>query len=280
MSQQLPDQLTDRRYWEVVHSGSPAPKRSRGWLSEFLAGEGYRGYLFHEVLLAPYLPVRSDWKLVEIGSAPGHTLLGLHYRFGYDPFGVEYTPNGVEINRRAFTEAGLDPAQVIHADFFADEFQQRYREGFDVVFSNGFIEHFTDVKQVVRQHVNLLRPGGRLVIVIPNLRGLNWALTSFFHREVLAVHNLTIMDQSVFEGLFDGMGLRQLSCGYLGIFTCKLQNTAPNSWKRYLLALACRLELPFEVMFRLVFRRWHPRAWWCSPYLVYVGEKLSSPQAG
>jgi 2-polyprenyl-3-methyl-5-hydroxy-6-metoxy-1,4-benzoquinol methylase len=37
----------------------------------------------------------------------------------------------------------------------------------------GLIEHFTDTESVISAHVNLLKPGGILIVSIPNLRGFN-----------------------------------------------------------------------------------------------------------
>ena len=79
------------------------------------------------------------------GDDPGATkLVGeIIDRFGYDPYGVEYTDQGVEVNRRVFSRRGLDPAHVIHADFLSREFQDCYRGAFDVVCSPGTVVLFS-----------------------------------------------------------------------------------------------------------------------------------------
>ena len=164
--------------------------RHEDFLADFVRTGGYPEYLIRKVLIEPHLPRRTDWKLVEVGSAPGLRLVEMNRRLGYIPYGVEYSAPGVEINRQTFAANGLDPALVIHADFFSYEFQEKFHEYFDVVTSYGFIEHFSDAAVVVRKHVDLLKKGGRLLVVIPNLRSVRLLVTRFLSPEVVGQHNL------------------------------------------------------------------------------------------
>lgn len=237
-----------------------------------LAGGGYARAVMNEILQR-HLPHDASWKMLEVGSAPGLILVRFHRRFGYDPYGIEYTPAGVEVNRQVFSHYGLDPEHVIHADFFSEEFLATHRERFDVVFSVGFVEHFADPKGVVERHLALLRDGGRLIIEIPNLRGINAWLTRFFHPESLAIHNLGLMNAKSFAALFQGLPLRPLHCGYVGFFSFSLQNTRPGSRKRHALQVGRRLAQIVDIGLLAVLRRWRPELPWTSPYLLYVGEK-------
>jgi SAM-dependent methyltransferase len=230
------------------------------------------------VILQPHFPVRSDWRVLEVGSAPGLHLVHLHDIFGYEPFGVEYTPDGAELNRRLFREHGLDPAHVFQVDFLAPEFQNAYREHFDIVYSRGLIEHFADAAEVVAKHVALLKEGGLLFISIPNLRGVNYRLSEFFHPEVLAIHNLAIMEKSNFRALFAALPLRPLYCDYLGVFELGLQNTQEGSWKRHLLSTGIAAEAVCGLPARTLLGNRHPESHWTSPYLVFLGEKVCAPQ--
>jgi len=282
--------LTDPAYWDGLHpetDGAPSPARpSKGSplkrlvrilagpsTLDFVAAGGYRQYLVVERILARHLPVRSDWDVLEVGSAPGKRLLELRRRFGYRPHGVDYSVRGVEQNRRLFAAAGLDPTAIEQADFFSGDYQRRHAGRYEVVYSNGFIEHFTDARDPVARHVDLLKPSGRLVIIIPNLTGLNLLLARFFNPDIIPLHNLQIMTLPAFERLFDGLPLQRLFCGYAGLFSFGLQNTPPGSWKRLLLRVAWNLEAAGEVaLWRTLgpHAPAHPRL---SPYLIYVGKR-------
>ena len=100
-----------------------------------------------------------------------------------------------------FAEHGIPTENVIHADAFSEEFLSEYKGSFDMVMSLGFIEHFTDVEKAVGIHLELLKPGGTLVVEIPNLSGINRMVFRLFNRELLEMHNLRIMDKAAAESV-------------------------------------------------------------------------------
>lgn len=284
--------LTEVGYWDGVHAAEdrawagpavPAPEvgpagwkaRVRRWLGPRLleAMGGYDDHLLWDVILPPHLAGRAGARAVEVGSAPGEFVTRLKDRFGLDPYGIEYSPRGAELNRRVFAAHGVDPGHVIEVDFFDPELQARHGESFDVVLSRGFIEHFTDVAGVVQRHLDLLRPGGLLVVVIPNLRGLNLALSWLFHREVVAMHNLEIMDRASFLALFDRRQVTPLFCDYFGTFSFYLFNAREGSPLRFLLALCMKVQPLLNAAFRMGLRGRRAESAWLSPSLVFVGVK-------
>ena len=281
------DKLTQREYWDSVHETGPAKagvlraavNRIKQRLARRLgesfveAVRDYSEYLLWRVILDHHLPREKGLRVLEIGSAPGFNLLKFHKMFGYEPYGIEYTQNGVELNRRLFRERGIDPTQVIQGDFLSDEVRRPLEGRFDIVTSFGFVEHFSDVRTIVEKHLQLLKSGGLLVVGIPNIAGANDLLTRFFHRDVLSLHNLSIMDETSFRSLFERPELKTRFCGYFGAFTFYLFNTKPGSMKRFVLSGCRGLQRVLNVAFYLLFRNrgWeHPRF---SPYLLFIGQK-------
>jgi SAM-dependent methyltransferase len=282
--------LASKSYWDLVYQGgseSEAASKSLSWrllnrfpsalvrrfLADFVRTGGYPEYLFRKVLIEPHFTRRTDANLLEVGSAPGWRLVEMNRRLGYIPYGVEYSAPGVEINRRTFAANGLDPALVIHADFFSDEFQEKFHEHFDMVTSYGFIEHFSDAAVVVRKHLNVLKKGGRLLVVIPNLRGVQLLVTRFFSPEVVGQHNLDIMDGTAFEQLFEGLNIRPLFCGHIGVFHLALPDYHRAAWKRWLIKIGIPMSVGLGLLLRLMFRSRHPESKWLSPFLAFLGEK-------
>jgi SAM-dependent methyltransferase len=279
------DRLTELAYWDSQYDPaapgvtSSSPRRATRWLRRLLGPKmvdlmrEYRDYLLWDVIYPAYLPHGTGARILEVGSAPGTHLVQLRQSFGCEPYGVEYAPRGAALNRKLFELHGLDPAHVILADFLSAEFQTRYRGCFDVVVSRGFIEHFSDVDGVVAAHVNVLAPGGLLAVTIPNLRGINYGLAWFFCREVLAMHNLSIMNRDAFAKLFDTQALIPLFCDYFGAFSFGLFNTSPGSPKRRVLAICMKAQLLLNAAFRMLFKPGRAEHRCFSAHLLFIGRK-------
>jgi 2-polyprenyl-3-methyl-5-hydroxy-6-metoxy-1,4-benzoquinol methylase len=273
------EHLTEKTYWNEVHEskGGRLERLAKSLISKptfrFLAS--YPQHVLWSRIYAPFLPTEKNLTVLEVGSSPGNHLVRLHRTYGYMPYGVDYSESGVEENRRVFARNGIDPENIIKADFFSREFLEQNRERFDIVFSRGFVEHFRDVRSVVARHRDLVKPGGTLVISIPNFSGINRLLFSFFNRAVLEKHNLDIMAIANFRQLFACPDLTSLFCSYFGTFDFGLFNTNENSPRRHLLT-ACRgAQMFLNVLFRILFRNRGfdgPRH---SPYLIYIGRKCT-----
>lgn len=102
--------------------------------------------------------LRPDMKVLEIGCGEGAFLEGIK----------DVCPNGVglELNQAATQKAqanGLDvhyePVQL-HADYHAGEY--------DVVCSFQVMEHVTDIRGIIESSLRCLKPGGKLIISVPN----------------------------------------------------------------------------------------------------------------
>ncbi|WP_124945522.1 class I SAM-dependent methyltransferase, partial [Sulfurirhabdus autotrophica] len=209
-----------------------------------------------------------------IGSAPGNFMVKLADKFSVVPFGVEYTAAGTAANRLTFSEHGYNPEGVIEADVFSSDFQAAYRGKFDVVISRGFIEHFSDPKNVLDAHLSLLKQGGLLIVLIPNLRGIYWAWTWLFNRKELPLHNLDIMRINHFRTLFDPSSVDTLRCNYLGTFTFWLFTAESSAlFMNKVLRGMHLVQRGINIGFRLLFGRRGCETAWFSPNLLFVGKK-------
>jgi len=276
--------LTDRQHWDSLYDSPVAgvppvtPSRLKNAVKRLLGStlleymRDYRDYLLWDVTYPKFLTTGRGAKVLEVGSAPGYHLLRLRDAFGFEPYGVEYSPNGVELNRRLFRQHGISGDNVIQGDFFSPEFHSKYANWFDIVLSVGFIEHFTDVEGVVAKHVNVLAPGGRLVVIIPNLRGVNYLLAWVFCKDLIPLHNLSIMRRDKFCKLFPDDVTPQL-CGYFGTFSFGIFNTRPESKRRYLLMMCDKVQRLLNALFRLLFGARGAESRYFSPYLIFVGVK-------
>jgi 2-polyprenyl-3-methyl-5-hydroxy-6-metoxy-1,4-benzoquinol methylase len=272
--------LSDKEYWESLYnrksSADSGDKRQKRSIDELLRGTvfgGYADYLLWGNIYPKYLGNQKGAKVVEIGSAPGNELVRLHKVFGLNPYGIEYSESGVELNRNVFIRNGLEPGNVIQADFLAGEIDKRFEGYFDVVISNGFIEHFDNPQEVVGKHINMLKEGGLLIISIPNLRGFNYAMQYFFQYSVLEIHNISIMDKGEFAKLFDDERLSPQYCGHYGTLNLNLFEAKRRTAGWFVLMLCKVMQIPLNVLFRVLLGKRGAESKTFSPYLIFIGVR-------
>jgi SAM-dependent methyltransferase len=290
-------ELTERCYWNLTHinekefwdkknrssdssSGAlPLKRRIKAVIKKVLGKRllaymgSYEQHLLWNVIYEKYLPKTKGAKVLEVGSAPGDYLVKLSETFNFVPYGIEYTDSGVELNRQVFAENNINPENVIRGDFLSDEFHKLYKDRFDMVISRGFIEHFTDAKGIVEKHLNLLTDGGILVVSIPNLRGVNFWLARIFHKELIAMHNLTIMRKQRFRELFDKSEVSKIFCDYYGTFNFGLFNAPEDSPLQPILRMCMKFQLLLNAAFRLFLRERGAESPFFSPSLIFIGVK-------
>jgi SAM-dependent methyltransferase len=156
----------------------------------------------------------EDKAALEVGGAPGRYLAYLHRRSGCRCAVVDSSPHGCELTRRNFDLLGI-PVDV-HQD---DVLRPRGEIGrFDLVYSLGLIEHFVDVEAVVAAQARLVRPGGKLILGVPNLRGVNGWFARRLAPRRLALHNTEAMRTECWDDFERALGLEREFRGFVGGF--------------------------------------------------------------
>ena len=159
--------------------------------------------------------------------------------------------------------------KVIHSDFFDESFLKNYSSYFNILFDYGFSEHFKNFDNVIENYSKLLKSGGYLVIIIPNLEGI---YKKFMSKNLLEKHNLKIMNLSVFERTIN-QKFKKLFCDYVG-------GIYSDSSEESNIALLVQNESTRKFLLKL-FKMLNKVMIYCepfesktfSPYLVYIGRK-------
>jgi SAM-dependent methyltransferase len=159
------------------------------------------------------LPITSG-EVLEVGCAPGKWLAFMAREFGLKPSGVEYSDAGMKATLENFRILGLTPDAIFTGDFF----EMKPPRQFDAVMSFGFIEHFSDVDSVVERHLQWLKPGGVLILGIPNFTGIYSPIQHVLDKDILEKHNLGIMNLDYFRGLGNRLSLEPVFLDYVGSF--------------------------------------------------------------
>jgi SAM-dependent methyltransferase len=162
--------------------------------------------------LVRHAPVSPGQRVLEVGCAPAKWLVFYAERFGAAVEGIEYTERGASLSRLNLERCALD-GRIHQADFFTVE-----PSIFNLVLSLGFIEHFDDLEGAFARHLEFVAPGGRLVIGVPNYRGLNRWLQWLSDPEHLRLHNLRAMDPDLYRRLAAAHGLEVTFADHIGGF--------------------------------------------------------------
>ena len=237
--------------------------------------KSYDDYLLWDVVLEELLiDSCSNLDAIEIGSAPGKFMTRFYKEFGGNVFGVEYSEAGSKMNRRIFSENGINPDNVISIDFFSKAFLNDNENKYDIVISRGFIEHFTNGDAVIKKHYKLLNPNGLLIILIPNLCGIYGLWTKIFNPTQIPLHNINIMKLANYRQLFNDSYLKSIRCSYFGTFSFWLFTSPPERrCVNRFIKILLYVQRMLNIMFRLVFGKNGFETSIFSPNLIYIGNK-------
>jgi SAM-dependent methyltransferase len=156
--------------------------------------------------------VRPDSRVLEVGCAPGKFLLWCALAKNAEVCGVEYASKSHQGVVDLFADASA-LADIRNEDFMETTFEEK---SFDVVFSFGVIEHFSDPRPMVQKHVSLLRPGGTALITVPNFGGVYGRLLRQLDKPVYDIHNVSIMSEPrMLELVAEGIPARSYAYGRL-----------------------------------------------------------------
>jgi SAM-dependent methyltransferase len=200
------EQLTEKQYWDKGWERTRLPTILEPTTNRQIEKEFIR-------IFEKFLP-KADLSAVEIGGAPGQFVAYLNKYHNYQASIIEYSTTGCEKTKENFDILGLN-VNIYNRDFFSDLSDI---PRFDVVLSMGFIEHFQDLNDVLRRHIELLRKGGILILGVPNYAGIGKAVLKRTAPEMLARHNLQAMNLQNWRLLEDTYGLKAIFKGYIGGF--------------------------------------------------------------
>jgi predicted O-methyltransferase YrrM len=199
--------ISKKSYWDDVYESINDSQIAA-------ALDGYwRKKMF--ALLARYLPRGGNKKFIEIGGAPGTSAILFNKFFQYDSYVVDYSEVGIEKTKNNFRKMGLSDGNVILKDSLSEEFLSKYEGEFDVVLSDGFIEHFKEPLDILKTHLKILKKGGFLIVIIP-VNNFILKLQPFFKKGVVDQYNAPFMNIEEFQKIF--LSQKDIEINYLNYF--------------------------------------------------------------
>jgi len=266
---------------------SPAVRPSD---SRWKQGAGYYDESPEQIRSSPMLPDPArlrDRRIMEVfdkhgGLAPGRRVLELGcgrsrwlpflaLHRGCDVSGLDNEPFAAELARVNLSGAGAS-GRIHCGDAFDPEGKRGLVGTFDLIYSMGLLEHFDDVVDRIGVLARYLRPGGRMITTVPNMRGFNWLMQRLGSREILEMH--VVYDRRRLVQVHEAAGLQTLAAGYAGFFDGHLSAAGGSrrSARVRLHAGLCRSAgLMAEGWLRAARGALAPEIPWLSPHVYYVG---------
>jgi trans-aconitate methyltransferase len=227
------ERLTDQNYWEKYYSKSETTKKSiAGIVSVY---DNYWDILISEN------QNKNQKTIIELGGYPGRYLAYLSDKFNLIPTCLDFNSDTVKV-KESMDAFEIKDYKIIQADILNFNPTEKY----DLVISNGFIEHFDDYEKVLKNHTNYLKEGGTMLIMIPNKRGLRRYYGYLVDYKNLKAHNLKCMKKDTFEKFANKNNLKLLKNEYFGAFPYSVHQ---------------KLNLPQKVIYgisRLFFKKVNP----------------------
>ncbi|VXC31483.1 Methyltransferase domain-containing protein [Flavobacterium sp. 9AF] len=180
------DRLTDQDYWEKYYSKAITQKSQISTVvSEY---DKYWDILINQN------DNKEKKTIIELGGYPGRYLAYLADKYNLTPTCLDFNSDTIKI-KESMTAFGIEDYKIIQADILNFIPTEKY----DIVISNGFIEHFEDFKTVLNNHSNYLKKGGTMLVMIPNKRWLRKWYGYLVDYENLKAHNLRCMSKNTFK---------------------------------------------------------------------------------
>ena len=202
------EELTEKEYWDGCWGKVKLPSE----LTDENAGNVTRELI---PIINRHIPENEDLGILEIGGAPGQWLAYFAKKYRYRIHALDYSKVGCEKMRENFDLLNLD-ATIYSRDILSDDLSDLPR--FDIVYSLGFIEHFSDLNLVVERHLALLKDGGILMLGVPNFLGISRLVLKRLAPQTLSRHNLLNMDINNWRPCEERFRLEVLFRDYAGGF--------------------------------------------------------------
>lgn len=259
---------TDAAYWEGNwYARDDVPSRI------VPASATYTERKIHE-LLVRVLAGRRGQSLLEIGCGASRWLPYFAVEHGVTVSGMDYAPRGCAIARQVLDKEGI-AGEILHRDALAENPELQGR--FDIVFSYGVVEHFSDTAACVAAFARYLKPGGIIVTTVPNVAGAVGAVQQRLERSVYDTH-LPITREHL-AAAHRAARLDIVESGYLGVcdfHVLNIVNVPKRGLRGHAVHAATRVAYRFSRLVWAVERVWTLRPGrWLAPMVYCVGRNVT-----
>lgn len=197
------NKLTTKTYWESYYGSTSVDKNN------ILNTCSYYDH-YWDIFIDSN---SENQTIIEIGGFPGRYLAYLSSKYNLLPTSLDYNSNQQQI-KDSFAVMDIHEYKILQKDFTSFKPTEKY----DYVLSNGFIEHFTNYDEILDLHINYLKKGGKLYVMLPNMKGYIKLYKYLVDYQNLKIHNLKSMHLKVFKDFAQRNDLKIIHLSYFGNF--------------------------------------------------------------
>ncbi len=195
-------------YWQDVWRGAPLPRPVEPH-DKSLRNHVRRaidGFLAWALAGRSWTPLR----LIEVGCGHSVWLPYFACEHGFAVAGLDYSEVGCLSARGLLSRGGIE-GEIRRGDLWAPP--EDWLGAFDIVFTNGLVEHFQPTASVLTALAQLLRPGGLMITLVPNMAGWPGDATRLLNRPVFDIH--VPLDAAQLADAHRAASLEVQHCDYL-----------------------------------------------------------------
>ncbi len=208
--------LTSKEFWNTGWKSISIPARySYDNYSNIVISDLFKKYIS-----------RHYKTFLEIGGCPGRWADYFFNVFGMECDSMDYTFENLEVIKKNYKVLGIK-GDAIFGDITRSEVWVEKK--YDIVLSDGLIEHFINSDDVFRNHIRYLKEGGLLVVGVPNIKK-SWFYNFFSKFDMKSYRGYRHIDRQELIKYAKDNGMEILYCSYAGVFNFGLINTERSSW--------------------------------------------------
>lgn len=144
-------------------------------------------------------------RLLDVGTGNGNYLSVLQ-SWGWDAYGIEINPEAVKSAKKS----GLK--KIFQGTVFSHKFPANY---FDVIRYSHVIEHVLLPKKELQKVFNLLKPGGKVIIDLPNINSIFFQIFRQYWYPLETPRHLWQFSDKTIESLLLRTGFEKINIHYI-----------------------------------------------------------------
>ncbi|USO01289.1 MAG: methyltransferase domain-containing protein [Alphaproteobacteria bacterium] len=212
---------------------------------------------------------KKNFSILEIGSANSIWPIYFNQFFDARADGLDYSEVGCQKSRDLLKHHNI-PGNIYCADLFEPpkEIQNKY----DYVVSFGVVEHFEDTANCLQSCAKLLKTGGTVITLIPNIPSIIGLIQKYVDREVYDVH--MPLTKKKLSKAHQKASLMLQKCEYFMSINLSVVNSGSFSSNKYNKHFRHMLSAPSK--FCWILEKYGiriPRNRFTSPYIIAVAQK-------